>query len=229
MSNLISMAQQFSGLPMGSLIGGPLNAAAEGNANMAMTQTKFMLDTCFTKQAIKGGDAQKGPFNYKPIMIDMTLTRGVITPANPDDPNSKTEIQPVETSFKLPLLTVIPLNSLAVDEVDIKFEMEVKSSFGEEKSQESSQKVSAEASFEAKVGYGPFSATVRGSASYDKEDKSKSSSHYEASNSAKYTVHVHASQLPLPRGVNTIIDAFTKSVEPLTMPTDGKDDDNNPK
>jgi len=221
MSNLLSMAQQFSGLPMEALIGGPLNAAAEGNANMAMTQTQFMLDTCFVKSPVEGGDEENGPFKYTPIMIDMTLTRGVITPGDPTaSPPVETTIQPVETTFQLPLLTVIPLNSLGVDEVDIKFEMEVKSSYGEEKSKESTKKVAAEVSFEAKVGFGPFSAKIRGSASYDKQDRSSFSSHYEKSNSAKYTVSVHAGQLPLPKGVNTIIDAFTKSVEPLQLPKD---------
>ena len=48
-SDLLSMSQQFSGLPMDSLIGGPLNAAATANGVMAANQVKFMLDTCFTQ------------------------------------------------------------------------------------------------------------------------------------------------------------------------------------
>ena len=35
---LLSMAQQFTGLPMEDLIGGPLNASAKANAAMALTQ-----------------------------------------------------------------------------------------------------------------------------------------------------------------------------------------------
>lgn len=197
------MAQQFSGLPMDSLIGGPLNAAADGNAKMAMTQTKFMLDTCFTKE--------NG--NYKPIMIKMSLDRAVINEKDGGD----VEIKTATTAFNLPLITIIPLNSLGVDEVDIKFEMEVKSSSSTENTQESNTKMAAEASFEAKFGAGPFSVSVKGSASYSKEDKSSSKEHYQKSNSAKYTVHVHAGQLPLPQGVTTIIDAFSKSIEPIQV------------
>ena len=40
---------------------------------------------------------------------------------------------------------------------------------------------------------------------------------YEKSNSAKYTVNVHAGQLPLPTGVTTIIDVFAKSIEPVDI------------
>lgn len=211
---LLSMAQQFTGLPMDSLIGGPLNAAAKANAAMAMTQTKFMLDTCFNST----GTAPD--VTLTPVMISMSLTRGVITPANPDaTPPTQTDIQEVVTTFDLPLLTIIPLNSLGVDNVDINFEMEVKSSYGEEESQASSTKVAAEASWEVKIGWGPVSATVTGSASYDKEDTSSFSSHYEKSNTAKYTVNVHAGQLPLPKGVNTIIEAYALAIQPVELPT----------
>jgi len=40
---LLSMAQEFQGLPMSSLIGGPLNAAAQANSSMAMTQVQLHL------------------------------------------------------------------------------------------------------------------------------------------------------------------------------------------
>ena len=204
---LVSMAQQFTGLPMDSLIGGPLNAAAKANAAMAATQTKFMLDTCFNKKDPKKDD-------YTPIMIKMSLTRGVI---DETDTSNGVKIKEMETRFDLPLLTIIPLNSLAVDKVDINFEMEVKSSFSEESNESHENSSSGEASFEAKVGWGPFSATVKGSASYDSKDSSSHSTHYQKSNSAKYTVNVHAGQLPLPKGVNTIIEAFTKAIEPIEV------------
>lgn len=214
---LVSMAQQFTGLPMDSLIGGPLNAAANANAAMALTQTKFMLDTCFTKTVIAGSSPDA--YNYNPIMIKMSLTRGVITPGDPAaTPPTSTKIEEMETKFDLPIITIIPINSLGVDSVDVTFEMEVQSSFGEEQSQSTTEKIAASAEWEIKASFGPVSASITGSASYDKEDTSSFNSHYEKSNSAKYTVAVHAGQLPMPKGVNTIIEAFTKSIEPVTMP-----------
>jgi len=257
-TGLLSMAQQFSGLPMEGLIGGPLNAAANANAAMAMTQTKFMLDTCFTRYVVPAAPAIPGVAGdptatppvlpvigtpampeydqYKPIMVTMSLTRSVITPgapgmpANPGDPTATPPvpatpaspatpaiIQSFDTVFELPLLTIVPLNSLAVETVDVNFEMEVKSSFSEEQTDKTEKAVSAAASFEAKVGYGPFSASVKGSASYDSKDSSEHNTHYQKSNSAKYTVNVHAGQLPLPEGVKTIIDAFAKSIQPLEL------------
>ena len=216
---LVSMAQQFSGLPMDDLIGGPLQAAAKANGAMAVTQSKFMLDTCFSIEKEDDGQG-KEKVTYKPVMITMSLTRGVITPGGAKEGNEEAEpiITPIKTTFELPLLTIMPINSLAVDNVDISFEMEVKSSFSEEESEKTQESLSAESEFEAKFGYGMFSATVRGSVSYDQSSESSHNTHYEKSNSAKYIVKVHAGQLPLPKGVTTIIDVFSKSIEPITMP-----------
>ena len=211
-TNLLSMSQQFSGLPMESLIGGPLNAAAKANSAMALTQTMFMLDTCFKKKNISG--SEKPPvYNYEPIMIDMVLTRSVITQGM----DTTKGIPQASTKFTLPLLTILPINSLAVGTVDINFEMEVKSSFSEDDNQAKESETTGEGSFETKIGWGLLSTTIKGSASYSSKDSSSHNTHYEKSNSAKYTVNVHAGQLPLPKGVNTIIEAFTQAIQPIEL------------
>lgn len=206
MTGLVSMAQQFSGLPIKSLIGAPLKAAADANGMMARTQTQFMLSTCFNGTA---GD-ESAPLT--PIMIAFTITRSVIKDdATPADPPT------AEVTFSLPLLTLIPLNSLAVDEVKVHFEMEVKSSTSQDKETSTSQETSAEGSFTAKYNAGLFSCEVSGSVSSKSESASKESQHYESSNQAKYEIDVHAGQLPLPKGVTTIIDAFTKNIAPIQL------------
>lgn len=210
-TNLLSMSQQFSGLPMESLIGGPLNAAAKANSAMALTQTMFMLDTCFSKKEL--GSKTPPVYNYEPIMIDMVLTRSVITQGM----DLTSGIPQASTKFSLPLLTILPINSLAVETVDINFEMEVKSSFSEDNNEAKSSETAGEGSFETKIGWGLLSTTIKGSASYSSKDSSTHNTHYEKSNSAKYTVNVHAGQLPLPKGVNTIIEAFAQAIQPIEL------------
>jgi hypothetical protein len=209
-SQILSMGQQFSGLPMGALIGGPLEAAAKANQQMAMTQLQFMMITCFNEDATKKG-------SYDPIMIEMTLDRGVIEPGTEENGN-KPSISTMTTSFKLPLLTIIPLNSLAVDDVKVDFEMEVKSSFASNNSTDNKSSTKEKGSFSAGGNIGPFHVEVHGSVSHNSSSESKSDTHYKQSNSAKYSVSVHAGQLPLPQGVKTIIDAYAKNVSPITLP-----------
>lgn len=201
---LVSMAQQFSGLPIKSLISAPLIAGAEANSKMAITQTQFLLSTCFN---VTGEGAAA---NYDPIMINMTLTRSVIKPDGSAG-------EPVKTRFDLPLMTIMPLNSLAVDDVNVKFEMEVKSSFSNDKETSQESEKAAEGSFSAKVGWGCFSAEVSGSVSASSKSASSEKSHYEKSNSARYEINAHAGQLPLPEGVTTIIQAFSQCIAPIQL------------
>ena len=215
-SALVSMAEQFSGLPMQDLIGGPLNAAVTANGMMAATQTKFLLDTAFTFEAGENGS----PDSYTPIMIQMALTQGVLRPGPPSSTKQDPAIETVTTTFNLPLLTILPLNSLAVDDVSIKFDMEVKSSYSETTGKKAEESMSTEGSFSSKFGYGVFSAEITGSASYDSSSTTSFDTHYEKSNSAQYSVSVHAGQIPLPDGVKTILDAFTKSIAPIIMPAE---------
>jgi len=96
--------------------------------------------------------------------------------------------------------------------------MEVKSSYSDESSQQSSSSSHEEASFDAKLGEGWWSVEVKGSVSHDSSSSSSQSATYQKSNSAKYTVSVTAGQLPLPQGVTTIIQAYTNSINPITLP-----------
>lgn len=202
MSGLASMAQQFSGLPMKSLLGAPLKAATDANGMMARTQTQFMLSTCFDK---KGDDLE-------PIMVSFNITRSIVKP------DGTAATPPTATvKFTLPLLTLIPLNSLAVDDVKVHFEMEVKSSTSKDNESSQEQETAAKADITAKYNAGLFSVEVHGSVSHNSKSSSSQKEHYEASNQAKYEVDVHAGQLPLPTGVTTIINAFTKNIDPIML------------
>lgn len=212
--DLVSMAQQFSGLPMDDLIGGPLLAAAKANNQMAQSQVDFMLKTCFKPGAESGQP-------WEPIMANLKITRTGIGPTPVGDDGTPTGAPPetfdVPTTIRVPVLTIIPLNSLAVETVDITFEMEVKSSYSQDTEMSSQTQTHAEASLEASAGWGPFKVTIKGNVSRDTSNSSSDKQHYEKSNSAKYTVNVHAGQLPLPQGVQTIIEAYAKSIEPIQL------------
>lgn len=199
-----SIAQQFTGLPMADLIGGPLMAVTDANGNMAKKQTQFLFDTCF--KYTEGSD------NLEPIMIKLNLTRAVLSF---DDTLTTPDTSYFTTTIDLPLLTIIPLNSLGVDSASVNFEMEVKSSCSEDIKESSNSKESGSGSITGKIGWGLFSVSITGTVSYSSEDSRTHDTHYENTNTAKYSVSVHAGQLPMPKGVNTIIDAYAKSIQPV--------------
>ncbi|SHO58654.1 DUF2589 domain-containing protein [Vibrio quintilis] len=209
MSGLASMAQQFSGLPMKSLIGAPLKAATDANGMMSRAQTQFLLSTCFDQK----------DNNLEPIMISFNITRSILNQDGTDASPSTASVK-----FTLPLLTIIPLNSLAVDDVKVHFEMEVKSSTSTDNESSKEQETAAKADITAKYNAGLFSVEVHGSVSHNSKSTSSQKEHYEASNQAKYEVDVHAGQLPLPTGVTTIITAFTKNIDPIMLKGGDKND-----
>jgi len=233
MSQLLSMAQQFSGLPIASLIGSPLQAAAQANATMATTQVNFLQTICFqkmeasefTQQLQDNGkdtaysEAFANTEGYTPVMVNMIVSRQMLT-GEKDNPT----ISVAKSVITLPILTLIPLNSLAVTSADVTFEMEVKSSTSSDSSQSSSTSSSSEGKFSAtakyNAGFFSVSATVSGSVSKKSSSESSSSQHYAASNKSKYTINVQAGQLPLPEGVKTIIDAYSAAISPIDMTTE---------
>ena len=126
-------------------------------------------------------------------MVTMQITRGVVTQGEPTDGKAApVNVTDVTTQFDTPLLTLIPLNSLGVTEVDVNFDMEVKSSYSNESSQQSSSSTHEQASFDAKLGEGWWSVEVKGSVSHDSSTSSSNTASYQKSNSAKYTVAVKA-------------------------------------
>lgn len=153
------------------LVSAPLIAAAEANAKMSQAQVDFLLECCFTKN----GDS------YAPKMIQLELTRGVITPAAPGEIDQATQMVDATTSFNLPLLTIVPLNSLAVNNVDVNFEMDI-------------THLDIDAQGEPQLlGKVMNNAEIEG---------------------FKMDIAIHAGQIPLAAGLLTIIDAFSKNVQP---------------
>ena len=203
------MAKQFSGLPMKDLIGAPLVAASEANNMMALSQTKFLLETCFELKS----DGEREI--HKPVMINMTVTRSVI---NADG----SEAEPIESDFNLPLLTIIPINSLAVDEMNFSFEMEVKSSFSADTSTTASSDKKSEAGIGKTLDKGSVSTELTGSVAGTDKSDSKESTSYKKSNAAKYEINAHAGQLQLPVGITTIIETYSNAIAPIQLKNDSK-------
>ncbi len=202
-TGLLSMAQQFSGLPMNSLIGGPLQAAAQAQQSLAMTQTQYILDTGF-----KQTKDDKGNITYSPITA--TIAMGQSQPVIEADGSVKAATSSLNIDF--PIITMIPIPTLSVSTVDITFDMEVKSSYTHETDSETASKSHDEGSFDAKASWGCFSVEVKGAISHDSSQSNSDKQTYQKSNDAKYHVEVTATQQPIPDGIKMLLDMFSKNM-----------------
>lgn len=189
---LESMQNHFSGLPMESLIGSPLKAACDAQIMLAQSTVNFIHDVGFD------GD--------KTRTADFSYTRHVVTGK---DGMGNDIIGKEDVGLEVPVLAIVNIPSLMVDEVDITFDMEVKSAESSKEIQDTKGNLSAK----TKLGFGLFSASasVSGSVASHKENTRSSD------NSAKYHVQVHASQAGTPEGLSRVLDIIQDSVAPKSV------------
>ncbi|MGL5007995.1 MAG: DUF2589 domain-containing protein [Plesiomonas sp.] len=189
---LESMQNQFSGLPMESLIGTPLKAACDAQVMLAQSTVNFIRDVGF-----EGNKTRTADFSY---------SRHIVTGK---DGLGNDIIGKEDVGLEVPVLAIVNIPSLMVDDVDITFDMEVKSAESSKETQDTKGDFSAK----AKLGWGPFSitASVSGSVATHKENTRSSD------NSAKYHVRVHASQAGTPEGLSRVLDIIQDSVAPKSV------------
>ena len=174
------IANQFTGLPIENLIAAPLLAAAEGQKTLAATTASFIQEVGMDKD----GNTKSVAFKYEDGSESVALD--------------------------VPLLSIINIPSLCVDEIGINFDMEVST----QTDSKSSTDTSATAS--ASVGWGCWSAKFEGKVSHHSENSRKSDT------SAKYTVSVKGKQ-EKPEGLMKVLDMLNNSIgkQKGSTPADG--------
>lgn len=203
-ANLVNISNQFTGLPMESLIGGPLKAACSAQVMLANATTEFINRVGFD---IVGTEGEK---NKKAVarLVSFSFTRNAPETAKEDGQERKAGTETVEIS--VPVLSIVKIPTLFIDKVDITFDMEVKSSSSSSKSTDMEASLAAH----AKVGVGCFSLDVdiKGSvASHEANTRS-------SDNSAKYHVAVSASQGEPPEGLSRVLDILSTAIVPKVTP-----------
>ena len=186
MENTDLAPQVNSEINIESMISAPLVAASKANAEMVLGQTNFLLRNCFQRRA---------DGSYDPVMIQMSLMKSFIN--HDKQPGDADYIEVQRLDFQLPLICIIPLNSLVIDKVTVDFDMEITSA------------VSWQAT-DDRVLRKP--AQLNGKIASSNDD---SKSQYKSSSSSRLKVNVNAGPLPLPTGILAILDLYTKAVQPV--------------
>lgn len=191
----MAIGDQFSGLDMKNLIGAPLGAAADASVQLAHSTADFINTVGFDKN----GKTRTAVFKFNQI-----------------GKNEDGSLENQEMSVDVPLLAIVPIPNLQVDEVNILFDMEVKQS---EKSESSSD---YGGSFSGTANFGIFKATVSGSVS------AHSSNTRSSDNSAKYHVDVSATNHGTPEGLARVLDMMAANVAPSIASSTAVDESGNP-
>lgn len=160
-----------------NLLEAPFVAAASANSTMGKEQIKFLMESCF--------DLEDGVFS--PKMVSMTFKSAK---------SNKEDTTPDIATFELPLITIIPFNSLCVKDISVKFDLEIVSHVSHSLNEGKS---------------GDDKVQMRGSvsSSSDGTDKSKSKKR----NQSKMHVEITGGSIPLPIGLTTLLDLYSKNIK----------------
>lgn len=189
------IADQFSGLDMKNLIGAPLSAAADASIQLAQSTANFINTVGFDKD----GKARTASFKFNKV-----------------DPDADGNLVNKEMSTEVPMLAIVPIPNLQVDEVNILFDMEVKQSEQSESANDYGGSFSGGGSI---LG---FKVSVSGSIS------SHSSNTRSSDNSAKYHVDVSATNHGTPEGLSRVLDMMAANVAPTLVSSTAVDETGKP-
>lgn len=186
----MAIAEQFAGLQMDQLIGAPLRAAADASTLLANSTADFINRVGFDGE----GKVRTVAFGYQKRS------------ANEDGTSNLDEMK-----VDIPMLAIVPIPNLQVDEVNILFDMEVKQS----ERQESSMDMGA--SITGSVNLGIVKVSVTGNISAHQSNTRSSD------NSAKYHVDVRATNHGTPEGLARVLDMMAANVAPMLVGSSIKD------
>jgi hypothetical protein len=190
----MSIGQELSSIDFQSMIGGPLNAVIKAQAQSAQTSVDFIKSVGFNAL-----DAKEDP--GKPTMVTFEYVK-IIENKNAEGVITQT---PTPMRLTVPILTMLPIPYIRVEEVTIDFNAKINSV------QESTTASSSElaASLAIKGGWGPVSAELKCSYS----NKKSTSSTDKTERTYSLVIHVRAVQDELPAGMEKLLSVLENSIK----------------
>lgn len=189
----MAIGDELANLDFESMIGGPLIAVIRAQAQAARTSVDFIKSVGFEE----GQGNQPG----KPIMVEFVYDK----PVEVKKDDGTTEIQTKEFKLSVPILTMMPIPFIRVEETTIDFNAKINAV--QQTTTTFNKELNTEAS--ASVGWGPFSARLKVSYSSQKSTTTGA----KVQRSYMLAVHVKATQDELPAGTDRLLGILESNIE----------------
>jgi hypothetical protein len=191
--------QELKQIPFGYLIGEPLKAAVEAQAVAAKTTIEFIEKVGF----VPANGAEDMLFVDEAKDADAGTVRNVTFKYRKKDENN----QDVEHSLSVPILSIVPIPVLRIDEVTIDFTAKINDTI--ENTTKNNFQLTADVGGKYKSWWSPISLEFRTSLKY--ETASQTSARY----TRDYTmsIHVRAVQDDIPAGLSRVLDILESSIK----------------
>ncbi len=202
-----SPGQELSSIDFESMIGGPLVACVKAQSQSAMSTVNFIKEVGFKKPAEESTDASENE-TRDPIYVKFQYWKET-APYNPGDSTATPPVAPTAAQYQLqylevPLLTIVPIPYLRLDEVTIDFNAKINSV----EYQRTDTSFKLDSSLEAKAGWLWGSAKLKVSCSYQKNTQQGSS----VNRTYSLAIHVRAVQDDMPAGMEKVLGILEDAI-----------------
>jgi len=190
----MAIGQELSSIDFQAMIGGPLNAVIKAQAQSAQTSVDFIKSVGFN-----AADASEDP--GKPTMVTFKYDK----PVESKDANGAIQVTAVPFTLTVPILTMLPIPYIRVEETTIDFNAKINSVT--ESTTASSSELNA--SLAVKGGWGPVSAELKCSYS----TKKSTSATEKTERTYSLAIHVRAVQDELPAGMEKLLSILENNIK----------------
>lgn len=182
---------ELGSIPYSTIIGGPLNAAVEANADASMTAAKFIQDVGFEQSDDSWDSSQK------PVYVTFSYKKNVLDESSGEETTKEFEM-------RVPLLLLVNIPYFEVSKVTIDFNVKLNSV----QSFETSSQFDVESSVKGKQGWLTGNVKWKVSTSYQKQ-KSRSQ---KVERTYDQNVHVEAESVEPPSGTARVFDVLEETI-----------------
>lgn len=203
--------KQLGALPFGNIIGGPLVAAIEAQAQAARSSVEFIKSVAFKP------DSNGNPTNDVQMINFTYMQKGVGTnPTNPTNPTNK-DVTFNKATLEVPLLAIVPIPYIRIDDMTIQFKANISAESSSKDTTTDGSGTDVKGNVTGHYGWGPARVEASFSAGYSA--KKDSTSVRDSKYSVEYTmdIYIHAVNDDMPKGMATVLQLLNQSIEGKTI------------
>ncbi|NEQ75115.1 MAG: DUF2589 domain-containing protein [Okeania sp. SIO2C9] len=203
----IEATEQLGAIPFGNIIGGPLVAAVEAQSQAAISTVEFIESIGMTEE----GDIQNISFKYSTGYTD----------AENENDSSLTDRTTTYKTLEVPLLTIVPIPYIRIDDMTIQFKANISAETETEKTTTEGTEKDISASVKAKSRWGGTKVQAKFNAAYSAKKDSSSAANSKYAVEYTMDISLHAVQDDMPAGMQKVLtilnDIITSpDAEPVT-------------
>jgi len=198
--------QELASIDFESMLGGPLVAVVNAQAQAAMSTVNFIKEVGFKKpdeEEDAGGDTT----TEEPIYVSFKYPKELspYVPASPGNPEAEPPIPPTAAvdavyqtqELKVPILTMLPIPFIRIDETTVDFNAKINAV----EYRKTNTRLKVNASVEAKAGWLFGSAKLKVSTAYQRTTQQGN----KVNRNYSMAVHIKAVQDEMPAGMEKIL------------------------